>query len=180
MNPMIMAEIRYAARKDSLSTIKNILQENKVSDKYYNTILRAAINEGAINIVKFAITNLNFSINFEKNIPIRLAAKYGHTEVFKLLLDDPRVDPSDDFDYAIQAASKNGHCAILNYLLKDKRVDPLRENNWAIKNANQHKQLSSVLILWNDPRVKNTLRQDDFDLFNQLIKKDLKQKINEF
>jgi hypothetical protein len=34
---------------------------------------------------------------------------YGHVKVVQLLLNDPRVDPSDDNKYAIRCTSENGH-----------------------------------------------------------------------
>jgi len=42
--------------------------------------------------------------------------------VVKLLLQDERVDPSDNNNWAIQMASKNGHIEVVKLLLQDKRV----------------------------------------------------------
>lgn len=47
----------------------------------------------------------------------------------QLLLQDGRVDPSFDNNYAIRGASENGHADVVQVLLQDDRVDPRAENN---------------------------------------------------
>ena len=42
----------------------------------------------------------------------------------RLLLADPRVDPSADNNYAIRWAAYNGHTEVVRLLLADPRVDP--------------------------------------------------------
>ena len=44
------------------------------------------------------------------------ASVNGHTETVRLLLADPRVDPSDGNNGAIRAASRNGHTEIVRLL----------------------------------------------------------------
>ena len=61
---------------------------------------------------------------------------YGHDPVVKLLLSDPRVDPSvkdDDDNQIISLASLHGHSAVVKLLLEDPRVDPSAQNNEAIR-----------------------------------------------
>jgi hypothetical protein len=41
-----------------------------------------------------------------------------------MLLQDNRVDPSEDDNYAIRFAHQNGYKEIVDMLLKDSRVDP--------------------------------------------------------
>ena len=45
-----------------------------------------------------------------------MASEKGHMEVVKLLLADPRVDPSARNNWAIQLASENGHLEIVKLL----------------------------------------------------------------
>ena len=52
------------------------------------------------------------------------ACEYNQVEVVKLLLQDPRVDPSYQNNYAIILASENGHVEVVKLLLQDPRVDP--------------------------------------------------------
>ena len=53
-----------------------------------------------------------------------LACEEGHIEVIERLLQDERVDPAADDNFAIRAASENGHVVVVARLLQDKRVDP--------------------------------------------------------
>lgn len=41
--------------------------------------------------------------------------------VVRLLLRDPRVDPSNNYNYAIGMALENGHIFVVMELLKDQR-----------------------------------------------------------
>lgn len=51
------------------------------------------------------------------------AIQKDKTEVVKLLLQDKRVDPSAEDNYAIRWASANGREEVVKLLLKDKRVE---------------------------------------------------------
>jgi hypothetical protein len=84
---------------------------------------------------------------------IRLSIGIGHVEAVRLLLNDPRVDPSADSNYAIRWASENGHVQVVKLLLNDPRVDPSAYNNHAIRSASWKGHVEVVKILQNDPRV---------------------------
>lgn len=45
-------------------------------------------------------------------------------EIVKLLVKDPRVDPSGNKNYAIRMVSKYGHSEVVRILLSDPHVDP--------------------------------------------------------
>jgi hypothetical protein len=53
------------------------------------------------------------------------------------LLQDARVNPSDDENLAIRSASENGHLAVVDRLLQDPRVDPSASKNGALRMANR-------------------------------------------
>ena len=46
----------------------------------------------------------------------------GHLDIVKLLVKDPRVDPSDYHSCAIFEAFKNNHIETTKYLWKNKKV----------------------------------------------------------
>jgi len=79
-----------------------------------------------------------FDLDADDNWAIRVASVDGHSEVVKLLLQDPRVDPSDDDNYAILLASGNGHLEIVKLLLQDPRV---KNSLSEIRLANYQKQI---------------------------------------
>ena len=68
---------------------------------------------------------------------------WAHRDVVQLLLQDPRVDPAADNNYAIRWASTNGH----------PRVDPSAENNLAIRLASRQGDFDVIQLLLQDPRV---------------------------
>ena len=84
---------------------------------------------------------------------IRFASMEGHIEVVRLLLQDPRVDPSVSNNEAILNAVSNGHTEIVRLLLQDPRVDPTDDNNWAIRDASELGHTEVVRLLLQDPRV---------------------------
>ena len=71
----------------------------------------------------------------------------------RLLLCDPRVDPSDNNNEAIKRACANGSLSIVKELLKRPQTDPAANNNSALNYATrgQHKEIVSLLM--RDERV---------------------------
>jgi hypothetical protein len=57
------------------------------------------------------------------SIALPWAAQNGHVAVVERLLQDTRVDPSADDNYAVREAAANGHLAVVDRLLEDYRVD---------------------------------------------------------
>jgi hypothetical protein len=55
--------------------------------------------------------------------------------VVKVMLADPRVDPSALNNTAIQYASANGHVSIVAELMKHPKVNPADDQNFAIRYA---------------------------------------------
>src|SRR3989304_5945772 len=95
------------------------------------------------NDIKFLLLNkeccskLYLFFYFIDNIQelFKCACKYDQIEVVKLLLQDPKVDPSDQNNYAIRLASRKGHVEVVKLLLQDSRVNPSDHNNEAIGRA---------------------------------------------
>jgi hypothetical protein len=68
-------------------------------------------------------------------------------------LQDKRVDPSADDNYAVRWAAWYGHLAVVDRLLQDKRVDPSARDNSAVRLAAQNGHLAVVERLLQDQRV---------------------------
>jgi len=79
-------------------------------------------------------------------------------EAVQILLNDSRVDPSTDDNYAIRGASANGHAGVVMLLLqlaKANGVDPSAADNEAIKWASEReaRHVKVVRALLADNRV---------------------------
>jgi len=57
------------------------------------------------------------------------------TDLLKLLLADPRVDPAAESNLAIQLACQEGHTEVFKLLLSDPRVDPTADEDFAFRIA---------------------------------------------
>jgi ankyrin repeat protein len=88
------------------------------------------------------------------NRVIQDACHHGNKELVELLLQDERVDPSDNFNLAIQISSMKGHKEIVELLLQDARVDPSDSFNSAIALAMMNGHEDVVELLKQDPRVE--------------------------
>ena len=136
------------------------------------------------------------------------AVKANNIKNVKLLLKDKRVDPSKDFDpnvlfyvtarsmrrlsqnkniphnpkkrYPLGLSSLRGYIDIVKLLLKDKRIAPSKYNNFAIINAYKNNHKDIVDLLWKHKTVKQSLKIDDFELYNKIIMKEITKKISEF
>ncbi len=119
-------------------------------------ILHHAILHNYLKLVRCLLsnTNLNPSAKINNADAITLASRCGFVKIVRLLLNDPRVDPSTDDNWAIHYASREGHTEIVRLLLNDPRVDPSANNNNAIFGpCTKHENVEVVRLLLQDPRV---------------------------
>jgi hypothetical protein len=98
----------------------------------------------------------------------------------ELLLQNKNFNPSFHIDSPIRNASLLGYIKIVKLLLNDSRVNPSSLFNASISNAVSNKHSEVVKLLWRDPRVKNTLLDDDIELYHKLKNDDIKNKIRDF
>ena len=82
------------------------------------------------------------------NRMIVAACRYGRIEHVRLLLADPRVDPSVRSNAAIRWASEFGHADVVKLLLADPRVDPATMviEAFFIAARNGHADVMEVLL----------------------------------
>ena len=81
------------------------------------------------------------------------ASVWGYFDIVKLLLQDKRIDPSGDNNYAIRFASKYGYFGIVGLLLNDERVNPSDDNNYAIRFASDNGHFDLVRLLLDNERI---------------------------
>ncbi len=98
---------------------------------------------------------------------IKVLLSNGRTEVVKLLLADPRVDPSAKDNEAIQLASEYGYAESVKLLLADPRSDPSAKDNEAIKLASKKGHIEVVKLLLGSDKINLQVKTQvlkDYDL----------------
>jgi len=125
-----------------------------------NIIIRCAVSCGRIKLVKLFLGNEKLDSRAYNNL-FYGATRKGHVMIVKLLLADPRVDPSEHANGPIRTASQNGHAEVVKLLLTDKRVDPSVKDNWAIRCASRNGHAKIVDFLLVDKRVNPSTRNNE-------------------
>lgn len=75
-----------------------------------------------VETAKFMLTMKDSRPGVDRNIILRSAALSGNAPLVKVLLDDPRVDPTDKDDEAMQNAIMEGNHEVVGVLLVDGRA----------------------------------------------------------
>ncbi len=87
------------------------------------------------------------------------AIRNRHIQLIKVLLTNPKVDPTANNNWAIRKASENGHLKVVKLLLTNPKVDPSAYDNYAIRFASENGHLKVVEFLLTqlkvDPSVEN-------------------------
>lgn len=136
-----------------------------IQNKFYTFI-----KENDIENVKSLLKNKKVDVSAEDNWAIELASTSGHFDIVKLLLDDKRVDPTDNRNWTIQSTYKKAYYDIL---------DSVNKKNFNIFSFN-NEYVNIIKLLWKDERVKSSLKNDDDELYEELIKQDISDKIEGF
>ena len=135
---------------DFLGDVIQLVYSKILDPSFDGTFLvKGVVGNNHVSLLKVLL--LNKKINLDRCLEI--ASDDGQLEMVKILLKDPRVDPSDDNNNSIRRASKNGHLEIVKLLLQDPRVDPSDGNNYSIKAASENGHIKIVRLLLKDPRV---------------------------
>lgn len=128
------------------------------------------IKENDIKMVESLLKNKKVDVSAENNWAIELASTSGHFEMVKLLLNDKKVNPADNRNWTIQSTYKKAYYDIL---------DSLNKKNFNIFSFN-NEYVNIIKLLWRDERVQSSLKNDDNELYNELIKQDISDKIGGF
>lgn len=135
-----------------IDTIRILLQDTRIDIHQYRNVFEDIISSGHLVIIELFLHNLKLESEDYNKIFMLLCA-YNFDGLVKLLLRDPRVDPSANNNAAIKYASNNGNYHIVRTLIQDPRVDPSDNNNAAIIEASLYGRLRVVKLLLKDPRV---------------------------
>lgn len=77
------------------------------------------------------------------------ACIYGHTEVVRLLLADPTINPGHQDSLSLQYACERGHIEIVKLLLQSGKVNKAANNDGPFRVALVNKHINIVKILTN-------------------------------
>ena len=108
------------------------------------------------------------------------AIEGNNIDLIEELLNYIEVDPAIDNNMALMDASEYGYFDIVKLLLNDSRVDPSDQDNFAICHASDRKNTEMVELLWSKTSVKNTLKDNDHELYDELIKNDIRNNVLSF
>jgi ankyrin repeat protein len=159
-----------------------------------------AIYVNDLHKTKLLLENKNVSPSTIKYEAIIIASQNGFIDIVKLLLKDKRIDPSVKNCFSLCLAAQNNHLNIVKLLLKDSRVNQSKYKIEALlsaarkgrflkipmfQNINSIEHIKDsyddiIIILWSDKQVKIQLKKNNIELYNKLIQKDIKKKVNYF
>src|SRR3990172_5141711 len=114
-------------------------------------------NTNFLLLNKECCSKLYLFLYFFENIQklFHTVCRHSKIEMIKILLQDIKVDPSDQHNIAIIWASIKGLLDVAKLLLQDPRVDPSDQGDRAIILARNNRHIKVVELLLQDPRVKN-------------------------
>lgn len=137
------------------------------------------IEDNDINNAQILLNNFEFHYGFYVQI-LQSASRKGNFDIAKIILDNNLADPSTDNNIALVTACSYGFFKIVNLLLSDNRVNPEDNENTAIKLAYEYEHFDIVDLLWKYERVRKNLENDHKELYDELIKQDISNKIEGF
>lgn len=77
------------------------------------------------------------------------ACIHGHTEVVRILLADPTIDPGAQESLSLQYACEYGHIEVVKLLLQSGKVEKEANNGSPFRRALQNKHIEIVKFLSN-------------------------------
>ena len=94
-------------------------------------------------------------------------------DCFRVILKSAKAIPSTANNYIFFLAIEKGFVEIVDLLLKTEKIKVTEGHNKAICLANKNKKEKIIKLLWNRKEVKDTLMEDNIDLYNTIIKKEI-------
>ena len=148
-----------------------MFNQNKEEEENNKKIIQS-IKEGDFNTFKNIIENNEINLGTKRNLFIRLIALNNRTEFFFYIFNSKKfkeVNFSYEKNYCIRYFSEQGNIKVVNALLTFNDIDPSDFRNLAIRNAYSNKHFDIVDLLWSLEEVKESLKEDDFNLYQTLF-----------
>eukprot|EP01119_Soliformovum_irregulare_P020977 TRINITY_DN6871_c0_g1_i1.p1 TRINITY_DN6871_c0_g1~~TRINITY_DN6871_c0_g1_i1.p1 ORF type:complete len:243 (+),score=47.17 TRINITY_DN6871_c0_g1_i1:55-783(+) len=148
--------IRWACKEGNADCVQSLLNDPRVSlSTRDNKPLRSACKHGWEKIVHLLLDRQDSIATIANNKVFDLK-DIEHPNIIRMLVKDPRFDPSINQDFLIGLAAKKGDVELITLLLQDPRVDPSNRANLALRLACSQGHLEIVKLLLADPRVDPT------------------------
>lgn len=131
-NEQTDSALNIASYKNYTEVVKVFINKPIFIDycTYNNTLSNVSTN-GNITIIKLLLSMENFkNEDISYNEAIQEAAKEGHLDIVELLINDNRIDPSQNRNIASSWASIYGHYNISKILFSDLRVRNTLASNY--------------------------------------------------
>ena len=179
----IQKYIRTLIKNNNFEEFRLLFNDKKIDPSWdENYAIRYACKCGHVEIVKSLLNDSRVDPSANYNYCLFISVQIGNLDIVKLLLSHPTINPTDCMDSVFCCAVQLGHFEIANVLLIDGRIDPSEFNNLPIKNAYKNKvnDKDILTLLWQNNKIKTSLKNDDIHLYNKLIKMDIKNKIGAF
>ncbi len=174
-------DLKNAIIANDILTVKESLKNKNIAlSSNKNELFRLAAELGYIDIATLLINKKSVNPNDKAHIAIRNAAEQGHIEIVKLILNHKKFIYSDKITYAIVFAIRQEHYDIAYLLINDKRIPLDKYENAIIKTAFNYKLEDMIDLIWKDKAVRNTLINDDNELYNIFTQQNITNKLIEF
>ncbi len=105
----------------------------------------------------FSISDIKLLLrnqNIDRDILLMHVSKRGLILTVKILINDKKVNPKANNNYAITRASEYGHLSVVKLLLKVPNINPTE----ALKKAFQNKHFKITKILFTHPKILNNVQ----------------------
>lgn len=146
-----LANVRFPELKSLLHSRTRLDEERA---KKIAALLYASASRGDLTMFSLIFNDGRFYRSDLYNWGLINAAWNGHTDIVRLLLTDPRVDPVANDDQAIRFSASRGHTEVVKILLSQQKVDPTARNYFAVNYAATNGHLEVVKLLMNHDKVK--------------------------
>ena len=128
-------------------------------------------DQGTQDLIEYVIKNGNIlaldgllanqKIKLDGYFAMKIAIQGNHAKSLAHLIQDGRVDPSAQENFAIREASGLGHIEIVKILLQDPRVDSSAKDNGAFRTAALLAHVEIAKMLMEDSRVDPSVCYND-------------------
>jgi hypothetical protein len=179
-------EIKHAIINNDLDKIDKILYTykkdpytKKLNEDIYTLSFELALKLKNNKVLEY-LKNIYFFNNFENTQFVIHYISSGYIHIIKFLIENDILNLTYDENFIFEKAILSNNVEIFKYLLELDVIEPEIRCNEAINKAYKNNFWEIIECLWNQKTVRDTLMNDHEDIYNELMKKYIKNKLNNF